>query len=139
MKLTDDFGYLLHRASASLSKQSDAALQDQLGIGFSQVRILMALNNQPNIKQKQIANMLNQTEASISRQIKIMFEEGLLASALITEDRRQHITSLTPRGIRIHNEAAKVLQKCYLIALEPLNVREQDQFIQLLRKFSDNQ
>lgn len=109
MSYSDNISFMLLHIAATISKQNDVLLQNKLRIGFSQFKILMVLQWKPNIKQKQIASKLNQTEASISRQINIMFEDGLLQTTRSREDRRQHITMLTVRGERICNQATKLL------------------------------
>lgn len=110
MSYSDNISFMLLHIAATISKQNDVLLQNKLRIGFSQFKILMVLQWKPNIKQKQIASKLNQTEASISRQINIMFEDGLLQTTRSSEDRRQHITMLTVRGERICNQATKLLK-----------------------------
>lgn len=100
MKPTNNIGFLLQHIAFSLARQNDAILQDELGIGFSQFKILMVLQWRPNVQQKQIAEQLGQTEASISRQIKLMYDDGLLQSTPRPENRREHVTTLTPRGDR---------------------------------------
>ncbi|HSX23988.1 MAG TPA: MarR family winged helix-turn-helix transcriptional regulator, partial [Candidatus Saccharimonadales bacterium] len=69
---TNNIGYLLQHLSGVLAKQSDQALQERLGIGFSQFKILRVLQHSPQTQQRQIAEWIGKTEASISRQIKLM-------------------------------------------------------------------
>lgn len=109
MELTNNIGYLLQHVSNTLARQSDQALQDQLGIGFSQFKILMALQWNPEVQQKHIAEALGQTEASISRQIKLMHELGLLTTKVSPKNRREHITTPTTKGVRLTEEALQVL------------------------------
>ncbi len=111
MKPTNNLGYLLHHLSFVLDRQSDQVLQDQLGIGFSQYKILSVLKWHAGIQQKQIANYLGQTEASISRQIKIMHDSGLLQSRVSPNSKREHITSLTTKGEDLANQATERLNR----------------------------
>jgi DNA-binding MarR family transcriptional regulator len=67
MKPTNNIGYLMQRLSFLLARQSDQVLQEQLGIGFSQFKILMALGWDPSCQQRHIADKLGQTEASVAR------------------------------------------------------------------------
>lgn len=109
MKPATNIGYLLNHLSFVLNRQSDQVLQERLGIGFSQFKILTTLQRQPNIQQKQIAERLGQTEASVSRQIKLLLSQGLLQSMRNPHNRREHITTLTNKGERFTVEATDIL------------------------------
>ncbi len=109
MRPNNNVGYLLNHIAFVLGRQSDQVLQERLGIGFSQFKILMTLRWNPHIQQKQIAERLGQTEASISRQIKLLFDKGLLQSEKRPENRREHITTLTLKGERYTDEAMEIL------------------------------
>lgn len=133
MKPTNNIGYLLQHTASSLARQSDQVLQEQLGIGLSQFKIMMVLRWNPNIQQRQIADSLGQTEASISRQIKLMHEQVLLQTTISPQNRREHITTLTAKGVRMTQEALKVLNRYQAPAFAALTERQQKQFIDILR------
>lgn len=103
--------YLLHHLAAVIGKQSDQVLQEQLGIGLSQYKILMVLEWNPRIQQKSIAGSLGQTEASISRQISVLKEKGLLISKPDPNNKRRHMSVPTPRGMQITEAAADLLRQ----------------------------
>lgn len=132
MSSTNNIGYLLQHISAVLAHQTDQVLQERLGIGFSQYKILSVLNESPNIQQRQIAVALGQTEASISRQIKLMAEQGLLTSQAHPQNRREHVTTLTPRGTRFIDEALRVINQYHAPAFQRLSERQQLQLLELL-------
>jgi DNA-binding MarR family transcriptional regulator len=104
MAFSDNLGYMLQHTATSLSRQADQVLQERLGIGLSQFKIMMVLQWNPSVKQRDIANNLGQTEASISRQIKLMHDEGLLQTTVRPSNRREHITSLTRKGEKLADE-----------------------------------
>lgn len=120
MQQTNNIGYLIQHVPSVLAKQSDQALQERLGIGFSQFKILMVLGLNPNVQQRHIAKSLGQTEASISRQIKLMHERGWLSSIRSTSNRRERITKLTEKGLKIAEEAQGVLSRCHAPMFEHL-------------------
>lgn len=134
MKPTNNIGFLLHHLSASLARHNDSVLQENLGIGFSQFKILMVLQWKPNVRQKQIADKLGQTEASISRQIKLMYDDGLLQSVQRPENRRERITTLTQRGLRVCNEALDLLNETYKPMFAQLSKEENEELLQTLTK-----
>ncbi|GAC1388126.1 MAG: hypothetical protein NVS1B7_7470 [Candidatus Saccharimonadales bacterium] len=122
----NNIGYLLQHLAAVLSKQSDQALQEQLGVGLSQFKILMALQYHPQMQQRQIAEALGQTEASISRQIRLMVDKGLLESRVSPDSRREHITTTTSRGVTLTSAARETLSN-YLDPMMKLLTADQQQ------------
>lgn len=132
MSITNNTGYLLQHVASSMARQSDQVLQERLGVGFSQFKILMVLENNPSAQQRHIAASLGQTEASISRQIKLMHEQGLLQTATNPRNRREHITTLTGKGTRLADEAMNVLNSYHAPMFAELSDKQQRQLVELL-------
>jgi DNA-binding MarR family transcriptional regulator len=108
---TNNLGYLVQHLAAVIGRQSDQVLQEQLGIGLSQFKILMVLEWNPQVQQKFIAESLGQTEASVSRQIKLLQKKGLLQSRIDPDNRRKHVTAPTPLGMQITEAATAILRR----------------------------
>jgi DNA-binding MarR family transcriptional regulator len=123
---------LLHHLSAIFSRESDQILQEQLGIGLAQFKILTSLADNPATQQRQIAVSLGQTEASVSRQIKLLQQKGMLESRRNPKNRRAHLTSLTLKGERITEAAKNVLQNFQAGSLEHISPKQQRQLLELL-------
>lgn len=130
--MQSNVGYLLHHISTVLARTSDQILQEQLGIGFSQFKILLTLEQDSGIKQKDIAVTLGQTEASVSRQVKLLFDDGLLTSQTNPSNRRQHITRLTPKGERFLAKATEILNRYHTPIFDRLSDRQQHELRELL-------
>lgn len=110
---TNNLLYLVQHLAAVTGKQTDQVLMEQLGIGLSQYRILMVLEWNPRIQQRNIADSLGQTEASISRQIKLLQAKGLLSARQDPHNRRKHITTPTPLGMQITEAATAILRRSF--------------------------
>lgn len=108
---TNNLSYLLHHLASVLGRQSDQVLMEQLGIGLSQFKILMVLEWNPRVQQKAIADSLGQTEASVSRQIKILKAKGLLITKIDPNNRRKHITTPSTLGMQITEAASNILRR----------------------------
>lgn len=108
---TNNLAYLMQHLATVMGKQADQVLQTQLGIGLSQFKILMVLEWNPRVPQSSIANTLGQTEASISRQIKILEKRGLLAIKPDPQNKRKHIATPTPLGMQITEAATAVVRR----------------------------
>ncbi|MEO8784770.1 MAG: MarR family transcriptional regulator [Candidatus Saccharimonadales bacterium] len=133
MQLESNIGFLLTHLAFVLGRQNDQILQEQLGLGFSQFKLMMVLQVKPHIKQKQIADALGQTEASISRQIKLLQQKGLLQSEIRAGNRRQHITTLTSKGLRFTEEARKILKASHQAMFAQLSPKQLEQLADSLK------
>lgn len=137
MNYLDNIGFLLQHLSAKLGKQNDLILQEKLGIGYSQFKLLIVIQWKPSLGQKQIAQKLSQTEASISRQIKLMLDNGLLKITTDSKDRRQHITNLTPRGERLAQQSKELLSAYYSSIFNKLPKEEYNTLISSLNTINE--
>ena len=130
-------GYLLQHTATILARQSDQVLQERLGIGMSQLKLLMMLQRTPNVQQRKLAECLGQTEASISRQIKLLREKGLLTIRVNPRSRREHLTIPTSKGIKLTEAALEVLSQHHEPMVGQLSVKQQEQLIAVLATFHD--
>ncbi|MBA3758448.1 winged helix-turn-helix transcriptional regulator [Candidatus Saccharibacteria bacterium] len=137
MHPNNNVGYLLQHVAITMARQNDQVLQERLGIGFSQFKILMVLERSPHIQQRQIADALGQTEASISRQIRLMIDKSLLQSTVSPHNRREHITTPTTKGIRLAEEAMEVLNTFHSPMFERLSEKQQEQFVEILKNMHE--
>ena len=135
---TGNIGFLIQHLAATLVQQNDQMLQEQLGIGFSQFKLLMVLQRKPHIQQKQIADILGQTEASISRQVKLLHDKDLLQTTVSPQNRREHITTLTPKGLRYTEEAVRILNNFHQPMFEQLSDKQQQQLVDSLMIMHSN-
>ena len=132
MSLTTSNSSQLHHIVTLMSRESDQLLQEQLGIGLAQYKILTTLHEHPKVQQKVIANVLGQTEASISRQIKLLHKKGMLISPKNPQNQREHIASLTPRGMQLITAAETVLDSFHRTFFTSLSHKQQEQLGDIL-------
>jgi DNA-binding MarR family transcriptional regulator len=137
MRLNNTIGYLLQHTASLMAKQNEQVLQEHLGIGLSQFKILRVLQAKANITQREIANTLAQTEASISRQVKLMLDDGLLSSTVSPANRREHIVVPTSKGAKMTETALEILFQHNQPVFESLSETNQKQLIELLGKLHD--
>lgn len=132
MSQHNDLVNLMHHMVSLLSRESDQTLQEQLGIGLSQYKILTTLHEHPHIQQRMIASTLGQTEASISRQIKLLTEKGMLTAIPNPNNHREHLTDLTTKGLRMIEAAEKALENFHKQFLSGLPDKQQTQMLEQL-------
>lgn len=132
MEPADTAGYLLQHVANVLHRQSDQALQEQLGIGLAQLKILTILLDQPRLEQRALADSLGQTEASVSRQIKLLAEKGMVISKIDPTERRRHLAAPTTKGIKITQAAKEVLRQFHAPIFAALSDKQKAQLQELL-------
>ena len=132
MEPITNIGYLMQRLSFLLARQNDQVLQEQLGIGFSQFKILMVLGWNPSYQQRHIADKLGQTEAGISRQVKLLKDKGFLETQINPNNRREHITIPTAKGKQITDKALEILNNYHAPMFELLNDKQKERLMDSL-------
>ncbi len=137
MQSTSNSSYLLGHVASVLHRQSDQVLLERLGIGLSQYRILVMLEESASLSQRQIADALGQTEASISRQVKLLLEKGMLATSVDPAERRKHLTRPTPKGIKVTQAAQDTLAQFYAPVMDSFSAKEREQFFKMLTKIHE--
>ena len=108
-----------------LKKRADELLKKEVGIGFAQYKVLEAVNVNTLAKQNTIAQMLDQTEASISRQVKILQKKGLINIKDVMGNKRAREIGLTHIGEEIVGQAETILQYTQAELLHSLTEQEQ--------------
>jgi DNA-binding MarR family transcriptional regulator len=124
----------LHKLAFLLEKTSDTELKNQLGIGFAQYKVLEAVNQNMLARQNMVAQMLDQTEASISRQVKILQKKGLITITEVMGNRRAKELSLTEIGDEIVSSAEHVLDITLSGTIGSLSFNEQRLLQEMLDK-----
>jgi DNA-binding MarR family transcriptional regulator len=133
MESVNDLGYFFQHIASQLAKQSDQELQEVLGIGYSQLKLLLALQSKPYLKQRDIAADLGQTEASISRQVKLMISQGMLNITINPKNKREHLTAVTTKGVRLTNAALETLAKYHEPIFNGLGDKQRSQLSEILQ------
>lgn len=138
MEAVSTITYLLQHTAAIMGRQTDQVLQERLGIGLSQLRILLILQSEPKVQQRVLGNRLGQTEASISRQIKLIADKGYLTVGINPRSKRERLAVLTPKGVKITEAAKDVLEAYYGPLTELLNEKQQKQLTEMLDALHDH-
>lgn len=135
--MNDNLGFAFQKLAFSLLRRSDELLQAKLGIGYAQYKLLEVLAEHPHSNQRFVASSLMQTEASISRQVKLMQNAGLLRVGTPAENKRMRVIALSTKGSEVHARGAQLLNECYLRAFQKLRPDEAQSFLDLIQKLGD--
>jgi len=121
------FSPLLHLTYV-LQQLSDDQLLAKAGVGLSQTRIMSVLNSSVPHSQRAIAHLLQQTEANVSRQLKVMHGHGLVSIVKNKKDNRLRDVKLTAKGKNKYQLAIKVLTAQQSELLKLLDKKELQAF-----------
>jgi DNA-binding MarR family transcriptional regulator len=122
---------LLHTA-AIMHRQTDQILQERLGIGISQYRIIALLMDRPDATQRQLADTLGQTEASISRQIKLLQSRGMAQVATSTHNKRENRVAITAKAAKLLQAAQAVVDEYFEPPMLALSSKQHEALTQAL-------
>ena len=130
--------WYIHQLAFRLEKRIDDVLRKQLSIGFAQYKVLEAVGNNAQTKQNMVADMLHQTEASISRQVKILSGLDLLIVGTVMENKRARELTLTEKGEKMLLEGAGFIQEVQSAFFGKLNIEEQAALQQLIMRLQED-
>ncbi|HSX36725.1 MAG TPA: MarR family transcriptional regulator [Patescibacteria group bacterium] len=132
MSASESIAQKVHNLSSLLARESDQILQERLGIGLSQYKILAAVDASSRLQQRAIAVELGQTEASVSRQVKLLLKKDMITSRANPRNRREHLTELTPKGERVAEAAKQSLATYHSAVMSHISKRQQEILLELL-------
>jgi DNA-binding MarR family transcriptional regulator len=124
--------YYVQHLAVLIGRQSDQILQEQLGIGLSQFRILQTLQANTAIQQKQVASLLGLTEASVSRQAKIMLTKGMIFAKVNPQNRREHLLVISPKGERLLAAGVQIVSQYHYPTMDKLKAKDRNAFLERL-------
>ena len=124
----------IHKLAFLLEKRADESLRSELDIGFAQYKVLEAINQNMLARQNTIATMLDQTEASISRQVKILQKKGLIVVAEVMGNKRAKELTLTAVGDEMVRHAEEILDVTQAQVIGGLSYQEQRLFQELFER-----
>ena len=127
----------LHKISFLLEKKADEQLKQSVGIGYAQYKVLEAIYQHDLTKQNVVAALLDQTEASISRQVKILQSKGLITVKEVMGNKRARELSLTRVGEEVIRQSALAVEEAQGDSITQLNYQEQSLMLEMLERMLD--
>lgn len=111
-------------------------MHETSGIGVTPVQfaVLQALEAQPGVDQKTLAQIVSFDTSTIGAVIDRLEDKGMLIRSLSLGDRRVRLLNLTPTGRLLLQQALPAVQRTQARILAPLTAQEQERFAELLSK-----
>lgn len=92
-----------------LEMMIDDILKEKFESSHAQTKVMMNLHFEKYLTQKEIAIFWNVSEASISRQVKILLKKWMIVKAEDKDDERKSKISLTPQGKKMISQFKKAV------------------------------
>ena len=131
---SEAIAYKIHKAVFVLDKVADTTLQSKIDLTLSQFLLLMVVIQHPNIKQIEIADFLELTQAAVSRQIDVLKNKKLITITQNEENRRENLVSPTASGNKVFNQANDILQTTFEDLYKVMTEKEKENLEKSLDK-----
>lgn len=113
-------------------------LLEEKGIYYGQPPILCYLSQNPNATQKDIANSLKISPASVAVSVKRMEKTGIISRETDKDDARRNNLSLTERGRELEEYARQTFAKVDSAKVSCLSEEEISFMLSVIKKMTDN-
>jgi DNA-binding MarR family transcriptional regulator len=127
-------GYNLRRAHG-VQKARFAAVLGPLGIRPVTLSVLGTMYDNPGITQADLGKKLNIKRANMAPVMAELQGRGLIARRQSDSDRRAHVVSLTPAGLKFTRQVLNLHKRLEDDLVKALGLRERDQLLHLLKRF----
>ena len=128
----------VHTLAFLLEKQIDMRLKEQFELGFAQYKVLEAIGRNMHAKQNAVADMLDQTEASVSRQIRILQRKKLINVDAVMGNKRARELSLTEQGEQQLKLCQEIMDAAQKKVFGAMSLDEQQYFNTVFERLIDN-
>lgn len=111
---------------------------ETLGIGPGQVPILLELGRHEQLSQRDLAEKVRVTPATISGTLKRLEKSGLVVRKAMEDDMRVSLVSLSDSGKKLLQEAQAVFRKADDIPLRGFSDQERSTLLEYFRRMLRN-
>ncbi|MFJ5196918.1 MarR family winged helix-turn-helix transcriptional regulator [Streptomyces sp. NPDC088394] len=108
------------------------------GINWQQYDVLEMLRIRGAMNPSRLSESLGVSRQTASKALRVLKDLELIQQAALGEDKREHTTSLTPKGHAFLASAARSRQENVQAAVEVLSPGEQAMFTEMCHKVADS-
>ena len=139
MKLDEDAGLpLVFREMQRMHRSRLQRVLNEYGLYMGQPMILFALERIPDATQKELADALHISSATITTSLQRMERAGLLTRTTDPRDTRCNHIVLTDKGRHVSSECHAGFAHMYVVMFSGFSLQEKDGLNRYLRKMIDN-
>lgn len=131
--------YTIEKAIKAYRKFSQINISKRLNdITVDQTLLLLFIDKNPELTQKELARLVFKDYASVTRIIELMVKKDYLQRHIHVNDRRRFKLKITEKGQKAITTLAPVINKNRKTALDGLSQNDTDQLQKLLEKIIVN-
>jgi DNA-binding MarR family transcriptional regulator len=119
----------MHHLVHVLDLQAEKILSQSTGLSFAQFQLLMMLESAPGSCQREIADCFGLTQAGVSKQVSSLEKLGVISRSIITDNRRQKVLTITPKGKASMRTAINLLEPYVEELFSSVSSAQQKQFL----------
>lgn len=134
--LEDYIPALLTHLAIKLSGGAAAIYRRQFGMSITDWRIMALLAGEPWMTAGRVTEMYGYDKAAVSRALNAMLAKGLIETRFHGKNRRRQHIALTPDGLRMHDEIAKIALGREAQLVSGLSEEERGTVLRLLTRMS---
>lgn len=136
-EMAKNAGRMLHLLSRKHFQYCENKFQS-LGIGPGQVPILMELGKHGQLSQRDLAEKVRVTPATISGTLKRLERSGVIVRTGAEDDARVSLVSLSENGEALMKEARSVFAEADDLLIEGFSQQEKEALLSLLQRMLEN-
>ena len=118
--------YALHAVVALLDRAAEDILRGTVEVSFSRFLVLLVVERLGAPTQRELAGELGVSEPAVSRTVGLLAESGLIVVVSTAGSGHRKAVSLTPKGQRVVDDAAKTLEARFAELMRAAKVSESD-------------
>lgn len=131
--------YRIEKTIKDYRRLSQAAISDHLeGITVDQALALIEIRRNPDLNQKEIADLIFKDYASLTRMIELMVQKEYIKRKINPKDRRRSQLQITPKGEQAIQDLMPIILQNRKTALHGLTETDMQQLDALLKKIIAN-
>jgi MarR family transcriptional regulator for hemolysin len=105
-----------------------------LGVGSTQAKFLRRIGDRRRVSQAELARLSVTDPALTGRVVQTLIDRGWVRRARSSEDRREYVVELTPRGRRVRQRVETVRARIAVKVARVLNARDHRDFARITKK-----
>ncbi len=125
---------MLQKSMFFFDKMADQVLKKETDISLAQFHVLMLIFMHTSTTQQAISSMMQNTQASVSRQVTILLGKKYITRIQNPKNRREYTLTSTPAGSVLVKKATRSLDTKFKEVFGIVSEKEKEKVIQIFSK-----
>lgn len=126
--------FMLQKSLCFFDKMADQVLRKETNLTLAQFHVLMMIYMHGTTSQQLIAEMLQNTQASVSRQVSLLLQKKYLTRTQNLKNKREYHLANTLLGTNLVKKSVKVLDRSFKEVFDLIPEKEKEKMVTYLNK-----